>query len=453
MKRNFIILVILSFALATFASAQFPIRVPSVNRPKAEPAKPRTPQTPNESRTEAPRTSAATSAQPSTTASRQMVMDDGYTFFAAEAAKGRNPQNTGDIDVGWFLKPTLRLMGTFPDNSGFRLVLKKGGREVAKFFCGGWTYRKADDVQFRVQKSIGDFDDFMQTKPCSNVSDPIKEIGQFDVDVFYVDGTNDKETLVRKHKIDVHKLPIIRGPRGKEYPGVAEYFIQRYAEVPIGIMHASGGNYHHGGSLGQRPFVYADKPTGGAISIHLSITPDKRTYYRAFIRCTANGQRVNFRDDSIDLRRPTAASYFYETALAERNDPRFSERITFTYLNAILPISIGEVPEKINVSKTPGKWECSLIENGEAYRTFRFEVGSNGDIVPHPEQRSGNVNLFNKTYLVDVEMPAGGSSIDERLLPMPDVGFFYGIPWSTPEGKAAAARVPKKGTPYPSIPK
>ncbi|MBK9163395.1 MAG: hypothetical protein IPM21_05680 [Acidobacteria bacterium] len=451
MKRNFTILLILSFALAAFASAQFPVRVPSIDRAKSQPARPTTPQMSSERNAESTATPTSSAARQTTT-NRQMVMDDGFTFFDAEPAKGRNPKNTGDIDVGWFLKPSLRLIGTFPENSGFRLVIKKGGKELGKFFCGGWVYKKADDIQLRARRGADEIEDFMQTKPCSNESSPIKEIGQMDVDVLFVDGATDAEKLVRQHKIDVHKLPNIKGPKGSEYPGVAEYLIQRHAEAPFGIMHA-GGNYHYGGALAQKPFKYADDASRGTISIHFPITPDKRTYYKTFLRCSANGQKVNLQVDSVDLRRPSSAAYFFESALAQRNDPRFSERITFTYLNAILPLSVGNASGKFNVSGTPGKWECSLVENGEAYRNFRFEVGSDGNIAQHPEQRSGNINLYNKTYLVELEIPAGGSSIDERLLPMPTAGIFYGIPLSTTEGKAAAAKVPKKGIAYPSIPK
>ena len=121
-------------------------------------------------------------------------------------------------------------------------------------------------------------------------------------------------------------------------------------------------------------------------------------------------------------------------------------------MKAQLPISIGEVYTKKDISGHPGKWECRIEENGETYRIFRFEVGSGGTILPHPEQQNGNINLYDKTYLVDVEIPAG-SSIDERLLPIPNAGIFYGIPLTTNEAKSAAAKIYKKGVSYPVIPR
>jgi len=70
----------------------------------------------------------------------------------------------------------------------------------------------------------------------------------------------------------------------------------------------------------------------------------------------------------------------------------------------------------------------------------------------HPEQR-GNVNLYFNSFLVDMEIFAGGSPLDKRLTSDSAAkGFFYGQPWSSAEGKAMAARVPKKGNPYPVPP-
>lgn len=103
----------------------------------------------------------------------------------------------------------------------------------------------------------------------------------------------------------------------------------------------------------------------------------------------------------------------------------------------------------LNMSKYPGNWECSLREKGETWRKWRWTIGRDGMGVKHPEQ-NGNVNLYYNSYLIDTEIPAGGSTKDKRLAPtsLAD-GFFYGQPWTTPEGKAMAAKAPTKGSPTP----
>ena len=74
-------------------------------------------------------------------------------------------------------------------------------------------------------------------------------------------------------------------------------------------------------------------------------------------------------------------------------------------------------------------------------------VNSNHQI--HPEQK-GNINLNYNSYLVEMEIPAGGNALDHRLVPdAVKLGFFYGQQWKSPEGIAMAGKLPKKGNPFP----
>ncbi len=436
MSKRVLFTIIVTLILASTLAAQFPIKIPKITLPKIEEPKTSEPVGKENDRSDTLPNHQGQSGL------RQMVMDDGFTFFDADPVKARNPKNTGDVDIGWYLRPKLRLIGTFPDNSGFRVVVKQNGKELSKFFCSAMVYRQGEDRRFTPGKyEFGwGFDDFMYDRKCSNEDKAIKELGLMDVEIFYVDGATDKETLVRKHKIDVHKALQIEGYKGSTYPGVSDYFIQRYAEAAVGIIHAGGGNY-----LSYEPFSQpSHQPIKNGLRIMIPHVPDKKTYFLTYLRCTVNGNRISLTRDKAQLNVGGGGGQgeFFESALMKRKDPEYSERITFTYLNADLPLTL-----------TPGKWECAFMENGEAHRTIRFEVGSDNKIVPHPEQKSGNINLYHKAFLVDVEIPAGGSAIDGRSLPMPDAGIFYGIPWSTPEGKAAAAKVPKKGNPYPVMPK
>ena len=100
----------------------------------------------------------------------------------------------------------------------------------------------------------------------------------------------------------------------------------------------------------------------------------------------------------------------------------------------------------------PGQWQCNWMSNGETWRAWRWIVGSDGMPIKHAEQ-NGNINLFYNSYLIDTEIPAGGSSLDKRIAPTSATdGLFYGQPWTTAEGKAMAAKVPTKGdaAPVPS---
>lgn len=134
----------LTLLLTANVFAQLPVRIPKITVPKAE--KPKTYDTTG-TEEESLATGQARPAETSTATkprsggqgsyNRQFVMDDGFTFFVAEAVKGRNPRNTGDVDVGWRLSSHLRLMGSFPENSAFRVVVKKDGKEVGNQICKG----------------------------------------------------------------------------------------------------------------------------------------------------------------------------------------------------------------------------------------------------------------------------------------------------------------------------
>ena len=75
--RMIISSVVLTITLTAITSAQFTVRLPSIKRPAVEAAKPVSPKS----------SAAASATRPAAATNRQMVMDDGYTFFDAEPAR------------------------------------------------------------------------------------------------------------------------------------------------------------------------------------------------------------------------------------------------------------------------------------------------------------------------------------------------------------------------------
>jgi hypothetical protein len=68
-------------------------------------------------------------------------------------------------------------------------------------------------------------------------------------------------------------------------------------------------------------------------------------------------------------------------------------------------------------------------------------------------QKGNRIESSARVSLAVVWRPAGGSPMDKRLVPGESTakGLFYGIPWTSAEGKAIAAKVPKKGDAF-SVP-
>ncbi len=401
MKRVLYLFLLFALGLtASDASAQFPIKIPKIDLQKAE------------STSTKPSQSAEAAAEPTHSAVSQLnrqtrstepVLNDAATNFVLETVKDAN----GRKDIGWYPEPQLTMVGDVPKRSGIRYSIKKNGKELYAHRCELNTLKK--------------------TQRCFDSKKHVAGTGLFDVEIYFINGDTDAEKLLRTLKIDVH-----RAAKFKDAP--ADYYVQRHADAAVG-------------------YISVYKPTG-RLRLYTFHTQDsaleKQFGYSPFLRCNANGQPIEFGNPKLPGRFQSLA---YAVMTVPGNNPSgFRDAINFVRQESELPMAInGKDPYFYDPTKNPGKWECRIIGEGDrtVYRTFSFEISSNGTITPHPEQRSGNVNLAENETMVEIGIPEGGSTLDQRLLPQPDAGFFYGIPWTTPEGKAAARRVPTKGKPYP----
>ncbi len=310
-------------------------------------------------------------------------------------------------DIGWYPEPQLTMLGDVPGRSGVRYSIKKNGKEVYGHRC--------------------ELNSRQRTQRCFDNKKHVSGTGIFHVEIYFIDGDTGNESLLRNLKIDVH-----RAAKFKDAP--ADYYAQRHGDAAVGYISVAEFD--------------------GRLTLHTFHTQDrdleKQFGFSPFLRCTANGRPVEFRNPQLPGKFESLA---YAVMTVPGNNPSgFRDPINFVRMNSQLPMAIkGNNDYFYDPSKDPGKWECRIMGDGDrtVYRTFSFEIASDGKITPHPEQRSGNVNLAENETMVEIVIPDGGSTLDQRLLPQPDAGFFYGIPWTTPEGKAAAKRVPTKGKPYP----
>ncbi len=394
MKSILIVLALAAF-IPSLGAAQFPIRVPRVTQPSTPPAtQPQTPQ---------PERSTTTSRNvQSNTSSQKIVVNDAATDFTATTV------TQSHRDIGWYLVPNIEMLGNVPRRSALRLSVKKGAKELYSHRCelAGGTVKR--------------------TQACHDRTKSVAETGAMDVEVYFVDGDSGSETLVRTYKIDVR-----RAPKVDDAP--ADFYIDRHADVAV---------------------AYISRRASGVLYLHTFFSPmedaDDVFGYTPYLRCSVNGTPLDIGPSETNFRQTPIFNAFLSGRLANRS--AYRDYIRFDRTNIQLPLTLnGKAEKSYETTRSPGKWECGIIGDKDrtVFRTIRFEVTGEGNIVPHPEQRSGNVNLAPDNFMIDIEIPAGGSTLDKRLLPMPNAGLFYGIPWSTPEGKAMAAKVPKKGDPYP----
>ena len=432
MKKTIISGLVTILFLSTVATAQFKIKIPKIKKPKV------------------PKVSEKVNKSVGSTKgkNRQMVIDDGFTFFEAKPVKSeRIAKYRGYIAKGWTLTGNFRAFGTFPDNSGFKMVVAKNGKALAKYMCVAKVHRKADSPVTSVRNSPDD--DYMLTGGrCGGKEKTfVKSPGKYDVQVYAINGDTDEETLLRTYKIDVHEAKKIRPGN---VPGVSDFYIQRHAEAPLAILYLrppqknyAKPNYHQ---------INAGSTLIGEVDIYINVaTTRNRLEFSEIpaVRCFVNGKRVRFLNKGHS--RPKAMRG--DSAIYARNG-KPTEYMGFYNYRVNVPILVkssrGTTADNQNPSfeRYKGDWRCQLRDGMETVRTFKWTIGSDGMPVEHPEQTSGNINLHWGAYLIDMEIPEGGSEIDKSLMPMPNAGMFYGIPYKTDIGKQKAAAVPKKGKPY-----
>lgn len=435
---------------STSALGQFKIKIPGVKKP-SQPAQ-------SESKPAEDVNANTSSASGFSGQNREMVMDDGFTFFDAEPVKEYDSAKRLNKDIGWYLESYLRVLGDFPNRSAFKVIVKQNGRSVGETRCEGTVYTKDGDsnISNELRKKERDltYENFMYTStPCKEDTEVIKPTGKLDVEIHVIDGDTDEEKLVRTYKIDVHRAPRVRGSTTNPQPDVAHFYISRNAENAVAFVHLSEGDSNYF----KLPFDNYSGPQFRTLIAYTSYAPGRngRLPSATYARCSVNGERLKLEWDKVSIsseaRPQEYAVYTDRNGAQYKRGSAYRDDVIFRRVKFAFPLYSRETQyskPRMKIENTPGDWECQILSNGKIYRTLRWTIGSDGKIERHPEQLNGNINLFHNTFLADMEIPAGGTEWDHRLVPMPNDGLFYGIPWSTPEGKAMAARVPKKGNPF-----
>ena len=376
---------------------------------------------------------------------RQGIVDDGFTWFEAVNGEALGANNI-PYSTGWYLRVNLKVFGEYPNRSAFKVIVSKGGKEIATTRCETGIYHNTN----------GALDEsFMVTGDCWKKETATKEVGEFDVKILTVDGETDTEKQVRTYKINVRTVNRVRS--GQE-AGLAppQYYIDRHDEAAVSWIFLRPREY----------YTYLDWRNGsdrnGAnqVEFYFNLSPSEvgKALPLSYMRCSVNGKRlsmpgpVDFSDQAI-LKSERSYVVIHQDRIAPKyqRGTEYRDEIGFRTIKLLAPLTWGGKQNRweprVALDDNPGNWECNLMNNGEVWRTWRFNVGPNGRPSLHPEQ-NGNINLSYNSFLVDMEIPPAGSALDGRLAGA-STSFFYGQAWRSPDGKTAASKVPKKGNPYP----
>lgn len=434
-KTSFVLCLVFATNLVALGQIRSRIPRPRPNQPPPNSA-------PTTTETNQP---AAQLPQPASLSRGAGTADDGFTWFEAVSTQALG-QNNIPYSTGWVLKSHVRIFGDYPNRSAVKLVVARAGKPVATTRCEVDIYHKGPN----------DIDEsYMWTNECWRKDTATKEVGNFNLQVFTVNGDTDEEKLVRTYKIEVrtvHRVPAGQQP-GEDPP---QYYIPRHGEAPVSFIFLRPTGYTSYFEFGSRP----ERSGANLVELYFSLSPSEIGYNlpQGYMRCSVDGKRLSmpgpmpYADQAI-----SRAERSFQVIHTDRAAPQYKrgteyrDEIGFRVVRLKAPLTWGSVRDtnRLALEDYPGNWECSLMNNGETWRTWRWKVGADGMPEMHPEQK-GNVNLYFNSFIVDMEIPAGGSPLDKRLAPEATAnGFFYGQPWTSAQGKAMAGRLPRKGNPYP----
>ena len=430
-----------------------PKETPPVETPTKNPTQPPSEQPPSGQNQNSQNGNRQSSSEQLWTASGDYV-DDGFTWFQTIETSERAANVALTVYTGWTLKPSIRLMGVYPNRSGFKFAVSKAGKLIGTTRCEAKSYNIPRNEN---PQEIS----YIYVDGCYNKEQlTTKETGKFDVEVFFIDGATNAERSIRQYKIEVVQVDRVNGQIGKFLkPDSPRYVVLRHAETPVSVLFLRplGANDY----FQMRP---DSSDNSNQLEIYFSISPTKEGWGVPLtaLRCSVNGNRIKLADRGSQTDIVSTTTYqarqsyeIYSDRLAapySAGGPVYQDDFGFRIYRAKLPLTYGTAradPRKTNLKEYPGNWECNISDNSTVLRTWRWTVGADGMPVKHPEQ-NGNVNLFSNAYVVETEIPAGGTVLDKRLVTVSATeGFFYGQKWTTPEGKAMAGKVPTKGNPAP----
>ncbi|MAT26899.1 MAG: hypothetical protein CMN29_18435 [Sandaracinus sp.] len=356
---------------------------------------------------------------------------DAY-FELENTEESRNGQR---VDAGWYLEFDATLVGDeIPVDSGLKYVLKQGRRTLATVLC---------DARLRQRHTGYDYEEgvpgLMEGRGCEDDDETTQATGEITIEVYFIDGNDDSETLVRTHTIEVRKFARVRR--------ASQYYIVHNGEILSAVIHEFRRSERNATNARNMRNDYvglflwmAEQDSNGVRPDGPDLGNDLR------VRCSVDGERIpttfDPRVNHVRDRRVDVMASWGEGRQDER------DRYAFEQFHIVLPITMGEdsqLPGAARLEEHPGQWECELRQQRETIRTIRFTV-ADGHIQPHPEEAAeGGVQLPERLHLVDMRLPRESpieTRVDGRAARR---GPFFGVGWHTDEGRAMVRALPRIG--------
>jgi hypothetical protein len=270
----------------------------------------------------------------------------------------------------------LVLWGKLNRGDAVRLDTKRGGRRVAQQRSGNLDV--SDDPSGLKWAVIGT----KWTQAGSAMFDA--QAGDYTVDIVYVNGDTDKETVLRTVTI-----PVVRYQDGNDvrfqsthddWLGMAKLEIPETATDPMRL------HFHRS---------YGDSETNDS------------GLRNPQIRCSIDGQRLNQElgedvgtDDTFELQANDVRTGSKKWGWARHQV--ILQNVRFRYES-----TPGMKYEGIQMSQRPGAWSCEIRNDGKVLRTLSWTVNADGNIALHPAQQGpAGLRLAPRRYFVESTFPS-----------------------------------------------
>ncbi len=398
-----------------------------------------------------------------------LVWDDPYTWF--DVSEDSRYVNGATEDLGWKLQYKFRMFGDVPENSAFRLVLSRDGKELGSLRENG-NRRQIGRPGFDWDRPLLG----MSADSLVNWKTPIVGAGLYDLAVYYIDGTSLDEHLARRYTLDVRAAPRVRGTASNSQADGPHYYLNRHGDAAWSIVHQRPGkfpeymaDYYNTGAAGNSVTLYWN--TFPRMSEKDGKTVASETWISGRLKAKVNGKRIDL-GSQARLQQVTNkqvrqiwAEMSDRNAEAYRTGPPNKQAIRFAMYRTDLPLTWRDDDERhttrqpsgsvtyeatpkqdfVALNDHPGEWEIEWVVNGETLRSWRFDVDETGRIQPWDET-PGDITTGPHAHFVEMNIPEGGTSIDGRLTPdFVEDGALFGL--GLPD--EFADKVPEKGEPFP----
>lgn len=367
----------------------------------------------------------------------QAELPEGAFYSDHDAYFNIESTQTGREDTGWYVETRAVIYGdNIPADSGFKYVLKQGRQTLATFMCD------ADFQQRHLGTNLEEGQlGRMTTERCSNRENPLKAVGEISAEVYFIDGNDDSESLVRTHNLGVRSFE--RANNAQQYyiefnGGAASTVVHECAKTRMPALCLS--NAARSNSYG-----YVGVFMWLAETRHNGLAPSgPRWGAEMQVRCSVDGERLQTTRNERGVTATRRATRVMASTGEGRQDER--DQYHFEEVHFRLPITVGEPFDgMVRLEDHPGQWQCDIRQQRQVIRSVRFQV-ADGHILPHEEETAGNVHLPPGGHLAHTTIPED-AAMETRVSPAAAArGPFFGVGWQTDEGRGIAESLPTLGT-------